>query len=274
MPARLLWLLISAVPSAPAPTPSETERLILRAKEDLYRKAKGEEVTLEGILERAPSGSTAPPSRLNLFRLRCSGPDGRSIVHELHVPGKAHLLSVHVDKRVRVLGKLIETKTDSKVRQELWPAWMEPLTRDLTTAPGADGVFARCDWQPDEARARGERRYVFRSGDELAKAMRISGTSAGETASGLLAQRLRVPAIDWRKHMLVCVSAGLQTAAVEGLRIVGAAERDGETHIRYSLLPGKGDGFSFGYPAQAALVLRRDGTVKFDRAPEVRPKRD
>jgi len=175
---------------------------------------------------------------------------------------------------VRVLGKLIETKADGKVYQELWPAWMEPLTRDLTAAPGADGVFARCDWQPDEARARGVRRYVFRSGEELAKAMRISGSSAGDTASRLMAQRLRVPAIDWRKHMLVCVSAGLQTAAVEGLRIVGATERDGGTHIMYRLLPGKGDGFSFGYPAQAALVPRREGTVKFDRASgEVRPKR-
>lgn len=274
MSARLLWLLISALPSAPAPTPSDTDRLILLAKEDLYRKAEGQEVTLEGILERAPSSTTAPPSHLNLFRLRWDN-EGRIVVHELHVPGKAHLLAAHVDKRVRVLGKLVVTKVDGKPRQELWPAWMEPLSRNPTAAPGADGVFARCDWQPDEARVRGERRYVFRSGEELAKAMRLSGPSAGETATRLLARRLRVSAIDWRKHMLVCVSAGLQTSAVEGLRIVWAADRDGETRIMYRLVPGKSGGFSFGYPAETALMPRHDGTVKFDRATDTpSPKRD
>src|SRR5262249_10680791 len=125
------------------------------------------------------------------------------------------------------------------------------------------------------ARVRGERRYVFRSGEELAKAMRLSGPSAGETATRLLARRLRVSAIDWRKHMLVCVSAGLQTSAGEGLRIVWAADRGGRTRIMYRLVPGKSGGFSFGYPAETALMPRHDGTVKFDRATDTpSPKRD
>src|SRR5262249_19538711 len=103
-----LWLLASAMSfAAPAPTPSTSERLILMAKDEAYRKAKGEEVTLDGILERTPPSATGtPPARVNLFRLRYWASDGRVIVRELHAPGKAHLVSSHVDKRIRVLGKV------------------------------------------------------------------------------------------------------------------------------------------------------------------------
>ena len=126
-----------------------------------------------------------------------------------------------------------------------------------------DGVFARCDWQPDEARVRGRRQYVFRSGEDLARALRVSGPSGAETATALLARRLRVPAIDWNKHMLVCVSAGLQGPAAGGLAIERAAERDGVLRITYRLVPAK-EGAGFGYPAQTALVARTAGEVRFD----------
>src|SRR5262249_30887720 len=146
-----------------------------------------------------------------------------------------------------------------RVHRELWPASLEPLTGALAERPGEDGVYARCDWQPDEARAPGARKYVFRSGEELARALRVSGPSAGETATELLARRLRVPALDWKKHMLVCVSAGLQGPAVEGLVIVRAARRGGELHVSYRLVPAAGGGAGFGFPAQAALIDRADG---------------
>src|SRR5262249_18403294 len=229
MTAALLALLLSwGEPPPLAGAKARPGGLSLLEGEEQYRKAAGPEATLEGTVERTPTpGRVEPAARFNLFRLRTQDAGGREDVRELHVPGKAYLVASHVGKKVRVRGKLVETTAGGRVHRELWPAWLEPLTGALAERPGGDGGYARCAWQPDEARAPGARKYVFRSGEELARALRVSGPSAGETATELLARRLRVPALDWKKHMLVCVSAGLQGPAVEGLVIVRAARRGG-----------------------------------------------
>ena len=260
MSAGLLLLLSLAPPAEDAPPRGA---LILLAKDDIYRKAKGPEVTLDGLVERTPTpGKIEPARRFNVFRLRYQGADGKEALRELHVPDKAYLVSSHLGKKVRVRGKLVETKADGTVHLELWPAWVVPLTGEIADRPAADGVFARCDWQPDAARVRGRRTYVIRSGEELAKTLRVSGPSAAQTATAFLAQRLRVPAIDWNKQMLVCVSAGLQGPAVGAVAIERAAESGGLLRITYRLVPAKGGGF--GYPAQTALVRRTAAEVRFD----------
>jgi hypothetical protein len=255
-----LVLLVLAAP-APAPRPGVVSLL---ERDEKYRKAAAAEVTLEGLVEQTPSGRVEA-SRYNAFRLRHLDRAGREVVRELHVPGKAHLLSGHAGKKVRIRGKLIDTREGGKTYRELWPAWLEPLTEALANRPGADGVLARCTWRPEEARARGMRQYVFRSGEELARAMRVSGPSAAETATILLAQRLGLPTIDWNKHMLVCVSAGLQGPGVEGLVIVRAAGQGGVLRISYRLVRARGGGLGFGYPAQAALVARSGAKVRFEQ---------
>jgi hypothetical protein len=246
--------------------------LVLLAGDERYQKAKEPAATLDGVLERTPSvGRLDSASRFNVYRLRYQD-SGKERFRELYVPGKAYLLAGHLGKKVRVHGKAIDTKADGKVHAELWPAWVLPLTGELARAPAADGVFVRCDWQPEEARRRGTRTYVIRSGEQLARLLRVRGGSANETATEMLAQKLRVPAIDWERHMLVCVSAGLQGPSFEGLVITGVAQRDGGLRVGYRLVPPQGGGAGFAYPAQTALVKRFDGAVRFEQ--EAAPKPD
>src|SRR5207248_3226632 len=121
------------------------------------------------------------------------------------------------------------------------------------------------DWQPEEARKRGSQQFVFRSADQLAVAMRVRGPSAGETSSNLLARRLNVPAIDWEKQMIVCVSAGFQGPAIEGLAITSVKEMGDTLQVRYRLMPAKEGGAGFGYPAQSVLVKRSSAEVRFEQ---------
>jgi hypothetical protein len=156
----------------------------------------------------------------------------------------------------------VEGTEDGKKYTELWPAWLAPLTGELADRPAADGIFARCDWQPEEARVRGQRNYVFRDGEQLAKAMRVTGPSAAETATTLLARRLRLPIIDWNKHMVICVCAGLQPNA-DGLSIIKVADSSGRMRVSYRISPSPGGGF--GYPAQTALVVRSGSAIEFEK---------
>jgi hypothetical protein len=245
----------------------------LLAGEDMYKKAAGNEVLLDGIVERTPTtGRPLGMTRFNVFRLRYQDSTGKEEARELHIPEKAFLVSGHLGKKVRVAGKLVETKLENGTINELWPAWMQPLTGPLAVAPGPDGVFARCDWQPEDARKRGTQQFVFRSADQLAIAMRVKGPSAGETATNLLAKRLNLPAIDWEKQMIVCVSAGFQGPAIEGLAITSVKEVGDTLQVRYRLLPTKGEGAGFGYPAQSVLVKRSTAEVRFEQEPAP-PKR-
>jgi hypothetical protein len=239
--------------------------LELLAKDNVYVKAAGPAASFDGILERTPSaGRLDSATRFNVYRLRYNDA-GKEQHRELYVPGKAYLLASHLGKKVRVHGKAVDTKADGKVYAELWPAWLVPLTGELARTPGSDGVFVRGDWQPDEARVRGTRTYVVRSGEQLAGLLRVKGSTAGEAATEMLAQKLRVPAIDWEKQMVVCVSAGLQGPAVEGLTIIKVAESDGVLRVSYRLVPAKREGLGFGYPSQTALVKRYEGEVRFEQ---------
>jgi hypothetical protein len=259
--------LACGIPGAPSPAPPPGA-LVLLAREKVYQRAEGPERTLDGMVERTPSsGRAGGPSRFNAFRLRYQDTGGKVVVRELYIPGKAYLVSSHLGKKVRVCGKLIDSKADGKVHQELWPAWLIPLTDALAASPGDDGIFARGYWLPEEARIRGARRFILRSGEDLAKLMRVNGPSAAETATRMLAQRLKQPAIDWKKQMVVCVSAGLQTT-IERLEIVRAREERGSLRIMYRLVKAGPGNLGFGYPAQTALIPRIEGEVRFEETAE------
>jgi hypothetical protein len=245
-----------------AEPPTGAVKLLLGTDE--YKKGDGREATLDGLLERTPTtGRAGGGARFNVFRLRFQDTEGKESVRELHLEDKAYLVASQVGKKVRVHGKLMDIKAQSAVIAELWPAWLQPLTGPLVL--GVDGIYARSDWQPEEARKRGTRQFVFRSGEQLAEAMHVSGSSAPQTATSLLAQRLRVPSIDWDRHMLICVSAGLQGGSVEGLAIVRVKEESGILRVAYRLISGKGAGIGFGYPAQTILVNRFAGEVRFEQ---------
>lgn len=260
---RVCLLACVAVLPCVAAEPAPPGAVMVLDKDEAYKKSEAKEQTLDGMLERIETtGRVGPVGRFNVYQLKYDGPDGKPVTRELHAPGKAYLLASHVGKKVRVLAKLVEGTEDGKKYAELWPAWAAPLSGEIAERPAADGIFARCDWQPDEARVRGQRTYVFRDGEQLAKAMRITGPSASETATALLATRLRLPAIDWSKHMVICVCAGLQSN-VEGLAIVKVGETSGKLRVNYRMTPANTTGF--GFPAQTALVLRSASPVDFEK---------
>jgi hypothetical protein len=257
----LYWCLTLGV--ALAPLPEKSGSIELLANDADYRAAKEVEVSIEGLLQRNP-GTGKIGGRFNPYRLSGQDGDGKAFVHDLRVTSKAQLLADHVGQKVRIVGKLRPVEVDGKSIVELWPARLEPLTITLTDTPGADGIYARCFWQPAAALQLGGRQYVFRDGQQLAQALKLSGGTADQTATAQLAQRLRVPEIDWKKHMLVTVSAGLKGGEFERLTITSAKAEDDTLTIRYRLHPAApgNPATGFGYPAETVLVNRFDGVVK------------
>jgi hypothetical protein len=257
MTVALLCLCLAASPGA-----ADSGAVTLLADDEAYRKARGDEAVFEGALERNPGGKLGAGGRFNVYRLAMEE-GGKPIARDLYVPGKGAALALHVGKRVRVVGKLVETEDDGKKYLEIWPARLEIASGALPAEPGPDGVFARCGWQPPDAQRLGKSDHVFRDGEALAKAMRLTGTSPAEGATRQLAKQLRVPAVDWTKHMAVSVCAGLSNGGMQ-LKVTRAAVVDRTLVVTYrleTLYPSFG---GFGYPAETVLLARFDGPVKLE----------
>jgi hypothetical protein len=154
----------------------------------------------------------------------------------------------------------VSVKDDPRVYQEIWPARVEAVSGALPETPGPDGVFARCSWQPAAALRPGKRFYVFRDGGQLAEAMGIRGPTAAETATALLAERLGVPAIDWKKHVVITVCAGLKGKEADQLHVVQVTAHE-QVNVFYEL-KASGQAAGFGYPAETVLVPRHAGPVQ------------
>src|SRR5262249_19892745 len=153
------------------------------------------------------SGRLGAATRYNTYRLTWSDAEGNKQEREIYAPGKAPLLAGQLGRRVRLIGKAVETKADGKTYQEIWPARLEAPEK---VAPElANGIHARCDWPPAALQRAGAHYLVINNGADLAKLMRQYGKTVDETATAQLAKTLGVPAIDWQKQMLVCVCAGL-----------------------------------------------------------------
>jgi hypothetical protein len=270
-PLLCLCLLTSTAPTEDA-APVRPGVVTLLAGEEAYQAAKGTEAIHEGVIERNPAtGLLGTPTRFNTYRLTTQDGAGKPLTRDLYVPGKEYLLAPHVGQRVRVVGKVVVTEAGGKTYTELWPARLESLSAALADAPGADGVYARCTWQPAEAQRRGARHYVFRDGRQVARVMGLSGDSADETAVKLLAQNLRVPALDWKKFMAVTVCAGLKGPEADRLTITGVIV-DGDTlTVRYRLSASPGAA-GIGYPAETVLVERFDGPVRIEEEKGPRPE--
>lgn len=152
--------------------------------------------------------------------------------------------------------------------------------------PGPDGVYARCGWQPVAAQAVGENHYFFRDGKALAEAMKLKGDGAADTATALLAKRLNVKNIDWKKQIVVTLAAGIKGADADRLNITRVVRKDQTLTIYYTLhvdqaappsdkpLPPPA-ATGFGCPAETVLIDRFDGAIKIQREDDKpAPKKD
>ncbi len=252
----LVWCLSAqSAPGAPVPTPMKGSVEVL-AGEAEYRKLALAETTTEGVLERLPAPKVGAPASRWAYRLKMQ-PGGRDAM--IHAPGKAHLLEPLVGKRVWATGK--------EVAGDLWLGRVEPW-KVLRPAPDARGVLARCAWSPNATLPLGPTHAIVRDGAELARIMRVNGLSAEKTATALLARRMSVTEIDWKKHMVVSVSAGLKPG-LDQLTITAATVRDGTLTVAYRLSRGPGGG-GFGYATETVLVPRHAGAVRLRQ--EASPK--
>lgn len=242
---------------------------VLLGAEEWYRAAREKETIFEGIVERNPGdGRLGAPSRFNAFRLTWTDGAGKPAMRELYLPGKAYLLADHVGKKLRLRGKAVDTEVEGKTYREIWPASLELTGLATADEQNADGIRARCFWQPNQARALGKRTYVIRNGRELAELAGIKGAGAiDESATALLASRLNLASIDWSRHMLVTVCAGLTATPAQRLTVTRVAPRDGLLVVYYRLGTEEGPAEGFGYPAETVLVDRYIGEVRFEREP-------
>jgi hypothetical protein len=161
-----------------------------------------------------------------------------------------------------------------------------PAPMNTADAPGLDGVYARCNWQPAAALTLGEKHYIFRDGKALADAMKLKGDGAADTATTLLAKQLNVKSIDWKKQMVVTLAAGIKGADADRLSISRVVQKDQTLTIYYTLYvnqpaPPSDKPMSqpaatgLGCPAETVLVPRFDGAIKFQREDaQPAPKKD
>jgi hypothetical protein len=264
MPVGVGWLFLSAILGAESPA------VPLCAAETWYRDAREAEATFEGVVERTPgTGRLGPPTRFNAYRLSWTDAAGKAVVREVYAPGKAQLLAAYLGQRVRLVGKAVDTEADGKTYHEIWPARLEPPGGVVARS---EGVLARCYWRPTDAPVREPRAYVFRDGREMAARLGLSGDNVEEAATALMARRLHVDGIDWKKQMVVSVTAGLRADA-GALRVTRVAVKDGALVVTYRLEPAAVGAAGFGYPAETVLVERCEGAVRLEPA-ATRPESD
>src|SRR5262249_36299711 len=109
---RISWI-VGLTASVAWAAAERTAPVVLLADDAEYKAAKSAEITVEGVLERTPSsGTLGGPSRFNPYRLVVRDGADKTAPRELYVGVKAPLLAVHVGRRVRVAGKLIEVEVD------------------------------------------------------------------------------------------------------------------------------------------------------------------
>lgn len=115
---------------------------------------------------------------------------------------------------------------------------------------------------------------VLKDADALAAATDRDKDDAGrKEALAAMAKLFGVDTVDFRKHMIVVVTAGPKPTGGFAVTIEGVRVADKTATVRWKLkAPAPGDFVTeaFTHPARAALVERFDGAVKFD--PPLKPE--
>ena len=150
-----------------------------------------------------------------------------------------------------------------------------PAPQEAKPTPGGKDlkVFATGSWQYVRADPNGPResqQLVIRSAKELADRPPFNKLDAPaevveKMATAALAKALKVDAIDWTKQMVVVVTAGVKPTGGYRVEITKATQADKTVTVHWKLHTPKGAVTqAFTHPAQAALIERVDGEVRFD----------
>ena len=124
-------LLLAAPPAVPADKDAPAAKVELFGGEGWYKNQKGEEREFVGVLSKAPepTGGAVGIGRFNLYRLTMHlltmKGEGKSVVREVYAGGHPELLAPYVGKKVKLIGKAVDTAVEGRVYAEIWPARLE-----------------------------------------------------------------------------------------------------------------------------------------------------
>ncbi len=130
MLATLTAALLLAAPPVAAPARADAgappPKLALFADESWYKNRKADEQDFIGILSRVPerTGGTVGVGRFNPYLLTMNH-DGKQTEREVYAGTHPEYLAPYVDKKIKLIGKAVETDVEGKAHSEIWPALLE-----------------------------------------------------------------------------------------------------------------------------------------------------
>ncbi len=121
-------LLLAAPPAVPADKDAPPAKAELFGGEGWYKNQKGEEREFVGVLSKAPepTGAAVGIGRFNPYRLTMKS-DGKTVVREVYAGGHPEVLAPYVGKKVKLIGKAVDTAVEGRVYAEIWPARLEVI---------------------------------------------------------------------------------------------------------------------------------------------------
>jgi len=290
----LTTLLLTVLLYAPTPEAEPPAKKELFAQEKWYQDQKGKEEEFVGVLRREDRGGKVGFGRFNPYRLlttveknvreerEVSGqkvvvvvPVQEQILREVYVGGKPDLLAPYVGKKIKLIGKAVDMEVEGRQHKEIWPARLEVVAADKKEGRAEGGkemkVLATGRWTYASADPEGPKnpqQHVIRNAEELAK---VSGQKDADKVKEQLTKLLKVDDIDWKKQMLVVVTAGVKPTGGFSVEIQGAQVRDKAATVAWKLSTPKGIVTqAFTHPGQVALVARHEGKVTFMQTAEKR----
>jgi hypothetical protein len=284
----LATLVFTVLVNAQAPPEELPIKKELFAQEKWYQDQKGKEEDFVGVLSRAAEGNKAGAGRHNPYRLTIpvvfrtvqlidgqfveSVVDGGTEVREVYVGGKPDLLAPYAGMRVRLTGKAVDMKVEGREHREIWPARLELVLADARAAGAKEAkILARGPWRAPIREGGEPQQLVIRSAEELVVASgqrdKAKDEATQKQVTAAVAQALKAGDIDWKKQMLVVVTGGVQRSGGYSVDVTGAEVRDKDLVVRWRLnAPPAGAPVTLAltHPAQAVLLERHDGPVRFD----------
>jgi PrcB C-terminal len=130
MLATLTAALLFAAPPVVEPAQANKEappaKLALFADESWYKNRKVDEQDFVGVLSRVPerTGGTIGVGRFNPYRLTMNN-KGKQTEREVYAGAHPEYLAPYVGKRIKLIGKPVETEVEGKTHSEIWPALLE-----------------------------------------------------------------------------------------------------------------------------------------------------